>query len=213
MSRRRLLAAVELVLDAWAACACEVAFRPKAEATKCDGPASCAKSLLPVRTPDEAKERAAAAMARGDAAMARGDFGAADSAYTESVEAAPTFYTNAQKALTKRADARRCGAKPGQKPDCSAAPGGYKGGGDEDALIKDAWKVWLWGRGIRWPGHYIIALLIVRQFFVPPAELVPPPTTPEEKRDANNRVAAQAVVAISVLLTYNIVLFDYGLTY
>merc|ERR1712087_1085994 len=65
------------------------------------------------------RQKALDAIKIGDDALERRDFAAADDAYTEAVEAAPTLYTAAQRALTKRAEARRCGAKPGYKVDCT----------------------------------------------------------------------------------------------
>ncbi|XRB14142.1 hypothetical protein RI054_07g39810 [Pseudoscourfieldia marina] len=207
-ARRRITAIAELTVDVSLACACEVFFRPQGT-EGCTNAADCVASLLPEETQPQQRQKALDAIKIGDDALERRDFAAADDAYTEAVEAAPTLYTAAQKALTKRAEARRCGAKPGYKVDCTGT--GYTPP-PNDGLIKDEWRVWLWGRGVRWPGHYIIALLIIRQLFVPDGGF-PMPRTDEEKSDSNRRGVVQGVIAITVLFAYNVALFNYGLTY
>jgi len=69
--------------------------------------------------------------------------------YGRALQAAPRRYKLCQMALRARADSLgRLGRKEEQR--------------------QDGVQNWLWGRGIRWPGHYILAYILGRRAFVPP---------------------------------------------
>lgn len=67
-------------------------------------------------------------------------------AYTEVIKLAPRDYTLCMKSLLGRRDA-------------------YLALGKRDLVGEDNRREWLWGRGIRWPGWYIISAIIIRNEF------------------------------------------------
>ena len=75
----------------------------------------------------------------------------------------------------------------------------YLASGLEDLAASDARREWLWGRGTRWPGWYIIAYLSVRQLLDPG----------RAARKEAPLVEGAAVILLAA--GYNLVLFNVGL--
>lgn len=78
-----------------------------------------------------------------ESAFAAGNYQEAVDAYSAVLETAPTQYTLCMKSLLGRREAL---AKLGQS----------------DAAGRDNRREFAWGRGIRWPGWYIIGLIMFR---------------------------------------------------
>ena len=64
-------------------------------------------------------------------------------AYTQALQLAPRRYTTAMQALLGRRAA-------------------YEGLGQRGLQSADSRREFLWGRGVRWPGWYIIAAILLR---------------------------------------------------
>lgn len=101
------------------------------------------KSILPADTPAEKKAQAKEAFKEAEAALADQDFAKADALYSEVFKLVPREYKVCQASGLGRSKAR-------------------KALGDREGALHDSGAVWWWGRGLRWPGWYIIAYLSAR---------------------------------------------------
>jgi hypothetical protein len=86
-------------------------------------------------------------LASADNALAAGRYQEAVDRYTAVIDAAPTQYTLCMKSLLGRRDA------------LSAL-------GQSEASGEDNRREFAWGRGIRWPGWYIIGTIMFRNEIV-----------------------------------------------
>jgi len=168
--RRAALALAEAALELGVACWWETQFRPKAKGDEELGAAGRAASLQYFRYPEEVRAEAQHALELGDRLSAAGEWSEAVDAYSRVLEVAPRQYRVCQAALAGRAAA-------------------WDKLGDSDKRGEDNFSEWLWGRGIRWPGHYIIAYILGRRAFVPPLLPPPPPAegAPRGRRGAGAR--------------------------
>lgn len=82
-------------------------------------------------------------LANADRALASGRFQEAADAYSAVLETAPTQYTLCMKSLLGRREA-------------------LVGLGQSNNAAEDNRREFAWGRGIRWPGWYIIGLIMFR---------------------------------------------------
>ena len=108
------------------------------------GAAEVARSLLPEAPPAGALAEAKASLAAGDAALEAGCAAEAEGYFTRAGDSVG----RAQYRLWQAARLRRAKARSAQ--------------GDREGAGADQRAVWWWGRGVRWPGHYIIAYLSAR---------------------------------------------------
>eukprot|EP00469_Lotharella_globosa_P006205 CAMPEP_0167805320 /NCGR_PEP_ID=MMETSP0111_2-20121227/21107_1 /TAXON_ID=91324 /ORGANISM="Lotharella globosa, Strain CCCM811" /LENGTH=189 /DNA_ID=CAMNT_0007702449 /DNA_START=314 /DNA_END=883 /DNA_ORIENTATION=+ len=187
-----------------AAIACEVYGRP-------EQPSNIVASLLPRKTPTDAKERAQVFLDEADTLYNLHDYESASKRYTDALRAAPTNWKRAQAALIGRERSRKSVILAGN-PDPVDEP-------------SDAVKQWVWGRGLRWPFHYLIALILARPLFETTSTSTSTATSTststgvggssaaEEKARAEKNLVVQILLAIGVLGLYNGVLLNYGLDY
>ena len=135
------------------------------------------------------------ALLRGYGAVLNGDSTAAIEAFTQVLCAAPDRYKTAMPALLGRRDARRAI-------------------GDYAAAADDARREWLWGRGVRWPGWYIITYLSVRQWAVSDSgggrRRGGSDAAQTRNQDKKNALVEPLLVIVAAA-AYNILLFKYGL--
>lgn len=82
-----------------------------------------------------------------DAALAAGEYSRAVDGFTAVIAAAPTRYTLCMKSLLGRRDA-------------------LLAMGDREAAARDNRREFAWGRGVRWPGWYIIGAITFRNELV-----------------------------------------------
>lgn len=88
-----------------------------------------------------------ALLRRAEADLAAGEFSRAADGFTAVIAAAPTQYTLCMKSLLGRRDA-------------------WLALGDRAAAARDNRREFAWGRGVRWPGWYIIAAITFRNEIV-----------------------------------------------
>jgi len=103
------------------------------------------------------------------------------------LELVPHQYSLSQAALSARNDARQ-----------------QLGQGAGDGL-----STWLWGRGVRFPGHYILAYILARRAFVPEFQDAVTIDKKEQQDAAIKEILLVAVLAAA----YNYLLLVYGLDY
>lgn len=84
---------------------------------------------------------------QAEADLAAGEYSAAISGFTAVIAAAPTQYTLCMKSLLGRRDA-------------------LLAVGDREAAARDNRREFAWGRGVRWPGWYIIGAITFRNEIV-----------------------------------------------
>ena len=158
LSRRALGAKVaftcgELIVFPWLT---EAATRPRArgdEALRAFSP-DWLRSLLPAGRDDAALATARGALERGEEFLANGDAASAVRELARVEGLVPREYKINQRAGLSLSRA-------------------YAALGDNDAYLECKSKVWWWGRGLRWPGWYIIGYLSARSVYfdaVKPAE-------------------------------------------
>ena len=140
-------------------------------------------SILPLDGMDGQATRNAssAALEEGRASLVSSKYGSAVASFSDALALAPRRYKTGMPALLGRRDA-------------------YLKTGLSDLAAEDARREWLWGRGTRWPGWYIIAYLFVRQWL--------------DKTQNKTPQSAPLVEGVSVLVlvaAYNLVLLNVGL--
>lgn len=86
-------------------------------------------------------------MESADASYKQGNYSKAVDQYTEVIETAPRNYVLCMKALLGRRDT-------------------YRKLNLEKKAASDARREFAWGRGIRWPGWYIISAIVIRNAFM-----------------------------------------------
>ena len=148
VSRRNLLVAKsiftvgEIFVFPWAT---EAATRPPSEAYDNLVPFSppWLRSILYAESDPESKAAAKEALLRGEALFDAGDFNGAIAQLSQVPTLGPLEYKMCQRAALKLSKA-------------------YKAGGDQATGVELAGREWWWGRGVRWPGWYIVAYLSAR---------------------------------------------------
>lgn len=139
----------------------EIGTRPKLAAGEAAaGPGEVLHSLLYTPTPPSAKEIAHAELKNGEAALNAGEWKAAVEGLTKARDAAPREYKLSQRATLLRAKA-------------------HAALGNEAAASADRWAVWWWGRGLRFPGWYLVAYFSLRAAV---ADLLPAPEQQQGKQ-------------------------------
>mmetsp|Transcript_15090 Transcript_15090/g.24062 ORF Transcript_15090/g.24062 Transcript_15090/m.24062 type:complete len:267 (+) Transcript_15090:317-1117(+) len=197
--RKELIAAGSKVsLDVLLILACELYGRP-------DGVEGGFFALLPKKTPQEDKIRAIASLNAARNALNNGDLIYAEEKFGEVLANVPSNWKLCQEALSER-DALRKRLNGGN---------GYNS--------SDAVKQWIWGRGTRWPFHYLIIYATLRPFIVQEASI----TAVKSSKDQQNSVDArrkqkgvkervfflEAGTLILIIALYNVILLRYGLDY
>ncbi|GAB5359763.1 hypothetical protein AAMO2058_000570500 [Amorphochlora amoebiformis] len=158
--RQQLIAIGELVADGLLAVGCEIYGRPEPVP---DDVGDALRSLLPRKTDSARKVRAQELLIVANQTYQKGYFRESVNAYTEVLALAPTNWKIAQSAIAGRDLARKA----------------IIGEGFDDPLsdnVNDAVKQWIWGRGVRWPFHYIIAGILARPLVVTsraPSRVIP----------------------------------------
>ncbi len=178
--RRRALAVLEAAAEAAAACAFEVAGRPK----------GLPLSLLPQRAPPALLERAEASVREGERLLEEeGDAAGAALEFSGAIELAPEKYKLVQRARLGRMKAYgQLGSSAGE----------------------DFRSAWLWGRGVRWPGWYIIGYILLRRAFVAPETEGQESAAP---KPAQKGIPSEWFLVILLAALYNYLLLTYGLEY
>jgi len=105
-------------------------------------------TLFPKKTPQEDKIRAITSLNSAKNALNNGDLIYAEHKFGEVLAIAPSNWKLCQEALSER-DALR-----------KRLYGRY------EYNSSDSLKQWIWGRGTRWPFHYLIIYAILRPFIV-----------------------------------------------
>ena len=126
----------------------ETATRPRAIGDEALAPGTRAwfASLLPAERDAAAMEAAVAALARGERALEAGNAKDAIEALSKIETLVPREYKLNQRAGLLLSDA-------------------WKLAGDNANYLEYKNRVWWWGRGLRWPGWYIIAYLSARSAY------------------------------------------------
>ena len=191
VSRRRVVyvALGEAFLDIAGACACEIAGRPKYGTG--DGVFGLVRSLLP-QPISERFEEAKTLLSDGQRAMEATEYSEAARLFTRVLEVAPTEYKICQQARNARTEA-------------------YRKLGDSSRAGEDFRRQWLWGRGLRWPGHVILLYIFLRQAVVPPA-----PTDGDgggsQQREQQERkkggIPSEWFLVAALVVAYNVILFN-----
>eukprot|EP00793_Prasinoderma_coloniale_P006271 PRCOL_00001101-RA len=134
------------------------------------------KSLAPYDMDGAAQAEAAAALARGDELVASGDPAGAVGEY----ERAADLVGSGQYKLWQAATLRGGHAK--------------ELAGDRAAGNANSSEVWWWGRGLRWPGWYIIAYLSARSAYYDTKypDGVPAPARATSRASARGALGAKA---------------------
>lgn len=187
IGRRRALATLETLAELVAAAGFEIIGRPRNSQYTIRGPVDVLSSLLPLRYSAAELEKATSAVERGEALLREGDAAGAVQELSNALETAPWQYKLSQKALLLRSEAY---GKLGQ--DFSKQKG------------DDFRQEWLWGRGVRWPGWYILAYIFFRKIFVPPDD-------EDTEEAAAGQIPKEWFVVIFLVILYNALLFKYGL--
>lgn len=135
----------ELVAFPWLT---ESATRPRAAGDEALRPGSWAwlESLLPAERDEESMVEAKRALETGEAALRAGDAEAAIAELRRVEVLAPREYKMNQRAGLSLSEA-------------------YKLAGDNAMYLEYKNRVWWWGRGLRWPGWYIIGYLSARSLY------------------------------------------------
>ncbi|QDZ20954.1 TPR repeat domain-containing protein [Chloropicon primus] len=169
------IALAEAALDLVVASCCEVAGRPKGS----DGGKNVVASLLPQPVSENA-DSARIVLQEGEDALSVGDYRKAVVCFTKVLELAPSEYKLCQRALLKRTEANRLL-------------------GNDKAAGEDFRQQWLWGRGLRWPGHYAIIYILLRRGLVQGGE---------KRAEAGERGVPplEWIVVLVLVATYNLVL-------
>ena len=125
--------------------------------------------------------------------MQQQDFALAVERLTYVIEAAPHQYKQCQAALRARADA-------------------YKALGEDGLATDDQTRQWLWGRGLRWPGWYLIAYFSLRSGAVDLDRALAEAreAAGEEGQPFVDELAEPFFIAAAAAV-YNWALFNYGL--
>lgn len=184
--RKALIRLGEATLELSVAVAFELNFRPKAPGDAEMNIFESILSLAPYKTDVAQKARAEEALKRAQALLQAGDDAGAAAAFSEVLDTAPREYKLCQAALSGRQEANRNLGK----------------GNGPDQLNQ-----WCWGRGIRWPGHYIIAYALARGAVVPENSLALP------KQKQQSLALGELVVVLALAGIYNYILYFYGLEY
>ena len=126
----------------------EAATRPRANGDEDvrTGTRAWFASLLPAERDARAMEEAVAALARGERALGEKNAKAAIEALSKIETLVPREYKLNQRAGLLLSEA-------------------YKHAGDNARYLEYKNRVWWWGRGLRWPGWYIIAYLSARSAY------------------------------------------------
>jgi hypothetical protein len=135
----------ELVAFPWLT---ESATRPRADGDEALRPGSRAwlESLLPAERDEERMREAKRALETGEQALRTGDAEAAIAELRRVEVLAPREYKMNQRAGLTLSEA-------------------YKLAGDNAMYLEYKNRVWWWGRGLRWPGWYIIGYLSARSLY------------------------------------------------
>mmetsp|Transcript_11450 Transcript_11450/g.13575 ORF Transcript_11450/g.13575 Transcript_11450/m.13575 type:complete len:276 (-) Transcript_11450:538-1365(-) len=147
--RRALFAAGETALDLGVAAAFELNFRPKAPGDEDMNIIQSIFSLLPAQKDPVKTEEAKDAVRLARKLAENGDDEGAIEEYAKAVELAPRDYLINQAVRSERHDI-------------------YQRLGNADGAGKDSLDQWCWGRGVRFPGHPILAYILLRRAFVGP---------------------------------------------
>jgi len=204
--RRRALAILETLGEILAAATFESIGRPKNNDYPIHGPASLLASFFPRKTSPDKLEEATQCLERGEALLKSGDASGAVEELTRALELAPWQYKLAQKALLRRSQA-------------------YDELGN-DFISKrgeDFRQEWLWGRGVRWPGWYILSYIFFRKAFVDPEDESASNQNQSEPNfdgrvgdksdEEKNKIPIEWFLVIVLVVLYNFCLFNYGLEY
>jgi len=126
----------------------ESATRPKAPGDAALTPLSAAwvRSLLPVERDIETMREANEALEKGERALSEGDAGRAIEELSKIETLVPREYKLNQRAGLALSEA-------------------HKLAGNNNEYLEYKNRVWWWGRGLRWPGWYIIAYLSARSAY------------------------------------------------
>eukprot|EP00240_Pyramimonas_obovata_P014163 CAMPEP_0118938044 /NCGR_PEP_ID=MMETSP1169-20130426/24597_1 /TAXON_ID=36882 /ORGANISM="Pyramimonas obovata, Strain CCMP722" /LENGTH=201 /DNA_ID=CAMNT_0006881871 /DNA_START=155 /DNA_END=760 /DNA_ORIENTATION=- len=186
ITRRRVIALAEVSLELSVATWCELNFRPKAPGDVDMTLWESLVSLLPYKTPQEARIEAQAALERGRSLAAAGEHASALEQFDLVLTTAPRQYTLCQAAFSAR---------------FQSASALKQGGGD-------GLRQWLWGRGVRFPGHYILCYILARPAFTSPNEVIEP-----DKKTQQAALLREGALICALAVAYNYLLFMYGLEY
>ncbi len=126
----------------------ESATRPKAPGDAALTPLSAAwvRSLLPAERDIETMREANEALEKGERALSEGDAGRAIEELSKIETLVPREYKLNQRAGLALSEA-------------------HKLAGNNNEYLEYKNRVWWWGRGLRWPGWYIIAYLSARSAY------------------------------------------------
>ena len=179
--RAAALAIGEASLEVVGAIACELWGRPPIPGEGRLGPTETLASLLPSASPriDDAQ----AALEAGERKMEAGEWEAAADDLSKALELAPRQYKLAQKALLKRTEA-------------------YRNMGDSKRSGEDFRRQWLWGRGVRWPGWYLLGYVFARRAFVDDA-----PSPEAASPDGKVRIPSEWFLVLALVVLYNVILY------
>mmetsp|Transcript_12027 Transcript_12027/g.20333 ORF Transcript_12027/g.20333 Transcript_12027/m.20333 type:complete len:266 (-) Transcript_12027:236-1033(-) len=190
VTRRRFIALAEVGLELSLVAWCELNFRPKAAGDAEMNLWESILSLRPYKTPTETRNLAQAALERGQSLALAGEHAKALEQFDIALTTAPRQYMLCQAAYAGSFTSSRALSE---------------GGGD-------GLQQWLWGRGTRFPGHYLLLYVFARPAFISKDQAA----GDNDKRDkkAEQAAALGEVVLLFVLAgVYNYVLFTYGLDY
>ena len=143
------------------------------------------RSLLPANRDDEALASARDALERGEAFLANGDAASAVRELSRVEALVPREYKINQRAGLSLSRA-------------------YAALGDNDAYLACKSKVWWWGRGLRWPGWYIIAYLSARSVYFDACK-------PDEPLAYRALAKGEAALVVPIWIGLLYLLVTYGL--
>jgi len=128
--------------------ATEFATRPRVSETNAreDGWVQALASAAPATRDARAMGEGKRALEKGDEMMSKKQYVEAIEEYERVREVVPREYKMNQRAWLSESEC-------------------YRALGDERAYLEYKSKVWWWGRGVRWPGWYIIAYLSARSAY------------------------------------------------
>ena len=189
LSRRALGAKVaftcgELIAFPWLT---EAATRPRARGDEALRAFSqdWLRSLLPAGRDDAALATARGALERGEEFLANGDAASAVRELARVEGLVPREYKINQRAGLSLSRA-------------------YAALGDNDAYLECKSKVWWWGRGLRWPGWYIIGYLSARSVYFDAVK-------PDEPLAYRALAKGEAALVIPIWIGLLYLLVTYGL--
>ena len=174
----------ELIVFPWLT---EAATRPRArgdEALRAFSP-DWLRSLLPAARDDAAMATARVALERGEAFLSNGDAASAVRELARVEGLVPREYKMNQRAGLSLSKA-------------------YAALGDNDAYLECKSKVWWWGRGLRWPGWYIIGYLSARSVYFDAVK-------PDEPLAYRALAKGEAALVIPIWIGLLYLLVTYGL--